>query len=103
VLADRYDIDRWRGPAYLELCTRERPLQESEASLLGMKVSMQLAEVRERVLLEMLYEGKRGSPMETPGLWGLPRMQKDIHRVERLIEEVFWPHLHVGAPIAAPP
>lgn len=89
MLADRYDIERWREPAYVQLCMRDRPIQESEATLLGVKVTAQLAEVREKVLKELLYECQRAPQ----GGWGLllPKPSRDVRQVERLVGEVFWP------------
>lgn len=93
LLADRYDIDRWRAPAYVQLCTRDRPLQESEAALLGVKVASQLAEIREKILLEMLEECQARSlstKKSCAKVWTKP--VRDAWRVEQMVNEVFWPH-----------
>ena len=92
LLADRYDIDRWRAPAYVELCVRDRPIQESEATLLGVKVTSQLAEIRERVLLEMLSDYHRAARSDKFGIRALTKPVRDVRRVEQLVDEVFWPH-----------
>ncbi|KIP04821.1 hypothetical protein PHLGIDRAFT_179529 [Phlebiopsis gigantea 11061_1 CR5-6] len=92
ILADRYDVDQWRAPAYIQLCTRDRPIQESEATLLGVKVTSQLAEIREKVLLEMLEECQTRSlrTKSCSKVWAKP--VRDAWRVEQMVNEVFWPH-----------
>lgn len=101
VLADRYDVDRWRAPAYVELCMRERPLQESEATVLGVKVAAQLAEVRERVLLGMLQDVQRAVQAQAQAAWGdsppTRKLGRDYRRVDELVHEVFWPN---GVPLS---
>ncbi|TDL18026.1 hypothetical protein BD410DRAFT_512584 [Rickenella mellea] len=49
-LAQKYDIGRdWAVTAYAALGAREEPLTYEEGDQLGLKVALQIAEVRERV------------------------------------------------------
>lgn len=92
LLAEKYDISTWLAPAYVELCFRDGVLRESEALVLGAKTTAQLAEVRERVLLDMIYNCQRQQPhTDKLGNWRLPKPSRDERRVEQLVNEVFWP------------
>ncbi|GJE93066.1 hypothetical protein PsYK624_092250 [Phanerochaete sordida] len=89
LLADRYDVARWRVPAYVALCMREHPLQESEAALLGVKVASQVAQARERVLLDMLLQAQSPPRRDKAGSAARAPLCKDVRRVERIVEDVF--------------
>jgi len=96
LLADRFEIARWRTPAYVVLCMREHPLQESEATLLGVKVASQVAQARERVLIDMLLQCQGAPRTDKAGNWVRPQPMKDMRRVEQIVEEIFWPN---GVPL----
>lgn len=60
--------------------------------MLGVKVTSQLAEIRERVLLEMLSEYQRAARADKVGIRVASKPTRDVRRVEQLVDEVFWPH-----------
>lgn len=89
LLADRFDVARWRGPAYVALCMREHALQEAEAAVLGTKVAALVAQARERVLLDMLMQAQAAPRADKAGNALRPSFAKDVRRVERIVEDVF--------------
>ena len=79
---------------------REHPLQESEVTMLGVKVASQIAQAREQVLLDMLLQSQGMPRMDKAGNWVVPRPTKDAHRVAQIVEDIFWPN---GVPLPPRP
>ncbi|KAF7795712.1 hypothetical protein EIP86_006877 [Pleurotus ostreatoroseus] len=53
-LATKYDVPEWLMMAYVELCSRDDPLHESEALALGAQLTAKVGEVRERMLRDTI-------------------------------------------------
>ncbi|KZT07588.1 uncharacterized protein LAESUDRAFT_724539 [Laetiporus sulphureus 93-53] len=50
VLSKKLDINDWLGPAYVELCTRDKTLSLKEANELGLETSMVLVQIRDDLM-----------------------------------------------------
>ncbi|KAK7062742.1 hypothetical protein VNI00_000230 [Paramarasmius palmivorus] len=106
-LAEVYDVPKWLLPAYVELCQREDPLDETEAIDLGPQKTVVICRAREiirsspetrRLLKERTtpsstFGGGFGSvtvsESPTDSQWPESVLQKS--RVERIINEVLTP------------
>ncbi len=73
------------------MCVRERSVVPDEAQRLGATVTAHIAEVREKVLLGMLIEAQKPPFTDSFGKWKLKTPTRDLHHVEQLVDEVFWP------------
>ncbi|QRV93759.1 hypothetical protein RhiJN_21777 [Ceratobasidium sp. AG-Ba] len=47
-IAREFKLATWEAPAYEELCAREEPITEDEASVLGISTFVQVAKIREK-------------------------------------------------------
>ncbi|EMD36694.1 hypothetical protein CERSUDRAFT_83750 [Gelatoporia subvermispora B] len=50
MLAEKHDVRQWLVPAYVEVCKRGHPLEDTETGVLGHRTTTRIARVRERVL-----------------------------------------------------
>uniref|UniRef100_A0A0W0F6L7 BTB domain-containing protein n=1 Tax=Moniliophthora roreri TaxID=221103 RepID=A0A0W0F6L7_MONRR len=86
-LAEVYDVPKWLTPAYVELCRREEPLNESEAMDLGPRKTIIICRARETI---------RTSPetrrlLDYNGYYGYwstwPQNILEESRVQRIVNE----------------
>ncbi|QRV79087.1 hypothetical protein RhiJN_07102 [Ceratobasidium sp. AG-Ba] len=57
-IAREFKLATWEGPAYEELCAREEPITEDEASVLGISTLVQVAKIREKAQRMRGYASK---------------------------------------------
>ncbi|KAH9925029.1 uncharacterized protein BXZ73DRAFT_50160 [Epithele typhae] len=90
-LAEKYSIPTWLRPAYVELCARSTPLEDTEAEVLGLQTTARLARAREAVLEEKVEEWRRAVERMGKGEAVNPAdMQTHEARlVERVVDRVF--------------
>ena len=87
VLANRYDVPEWYGPAYRELCRRPTPLDEFEAEQLVARSTARIGRAREMIREEAFgafTQRRYGSRYNSPETF-------DDDLVTRVVEDVFWP------------
>ncbi|KAF7343259.1 BTB domain-containing protein [Mycena venus] len=97
VLAMRYKIPEWLGPAYTALCQRPNCLEEWEAEKIGLKKTVQIARARE-AFREASYRSRAPSPVfcwpppgQTPSPVLKPMVDYQATRAARIVDEVFFP------------
>ncbi|KAF9255987.1 hypothetical protein L218DRAFT_950347 [Marasmius fiardii PR-910] len=93
ILSDKYNVQHWLMPAYIELCKRDKPPNKEEASRIGLDKAMLIADARENVRScresrDMIYNhiynyGNSDS---------LPPELLEHSRVERIVNEVLKSH-----------
>lgn len=91
-LATQHNIQHWLLTAYNELCSRDSPLCESEALVLGAKITAQIADARERILRDVIFRMHQGLvDIAHPGAeCTFPIELRDESSIARIIREVFW-------------
>ncbi|KAI0329796.1 hypothetical protein GY45DRAFT_1324596 [Cubamyces sp. BRFM 1775] len=93
-LAEKYDIPAWLRPAYVELCARTHPLEDSEAEVLGLQTTARLARAREAVLEEKVQEWRRAVERAQKGEGVITKEDMEVREaklVERVVDEIFAP------------
>lgn len=84
MLAEKHGVQQWLVPAYVEVCKRGHPLEDTEAEVLGLRTATRIARVRERVLGEFVADLTR---MLREDDLSAPKV--DEERVMRVVEDVF--------------
>lgn len=91
-LATQYNIQGWLLTAYTELCSRDSALCETEAVVLGAKITAQVAEARERILRDVILRMHQGLvDVARPGAeCTFPAELRDESSIAHIIRDVFW-------------
>ncbi|KAK1232002.1 hypothetical protein PQX77_004869, partial [Marasmius sp. AFHP31] len=85
VLAEKYSVDHWLMPAYIQLCKRDSPLTRDEAWDIGLNKAIMIAAAREKIR----FSGESKN-LISPGLKLSANLLEDS-RVERYINEELHP------------
>ncbi|KAH9848127.1 hypothetical protein C2E23DRAFT_740246 [Lenzites betulinus] len=91
-LAEKYGIPAWLRPAYVALCARAHPLEDSEAEVLGLQTTARLARAREAVLAEKVEEWRRAVDRAQSGEGAVTKEDMEVREaklVERVVDEIF--------------
>ncbi|KAI9060019.1 hypothetical protein FKP32DRAFT_1595764 [Trametes sanguinea] len=91
-LAEKYNIPAWLRPAYVALCARAHPLEDSEAEVLGLQTTARLARAREAVLEEKVQEWRRAVERAQKGEGDVTKEDMEVREaklVERVVDEIF--------------
>ncbi|OJT13609.1 hypothetical protein TRAPUB_9845 [Trametes pubescens] len=91
-LAEKYNIPAWLRPAYVELCSRAHPLEDSEAEVLGLQTTARLARAREAVLEEKVQEWRRAVERMQKGEGQITKEDMEVREakvVERVVDDIF--------------
>ncbi|KAJ3555815.1 hypothetical protein NM688_g2368 [Phlebia brevispora] len=90
ILAEKYNIPEWLLQAYVTLCQRVDPLQESEAQSLGAKMTARIARAREEILMDTIRQYERE---DVAGAMGnkLSEEIRNEYRVAQIVTKTLWP------------